>query len=46
VPRLGLDADVGMGALFVVHHPSDVHDDGAGGPGNDACNGGERRGTP
>jgi len=46
VPRLVLDADVGMGALFVVHNPSDVNDDGAGGAGNDACNGGERRGTP
>ncbi len=45
VPRLVLDADVGIGALFVVHHPSDVNDEGAGGPGNDACDP-ERRGTP
>ena len=47
VPRLVLDADVGMGALFVVHHPSDVNDDTAGGAGNDACAGvGGTRGTP
>jgi phage shock protein PspC (stress-responsive transcriptional regulator)/predicted membrane protein len=39
VTRLVLDADVGMGALFVVHHPSDVNDDTAGGAGNDACAG-------
>ena len=46
VPRLVLDAQVGMGALFVVHDPSDVNQD-AGGPGNDACDvGGGRRGTP
>ena len=46
VPRLVLDADVGMGALFVVHDPSDVDDENAGGPGNDACEERERRGAP
>ena len=44
VPRLVLDAHVGMGALEVVHDPGDVDgfdrygDRGLGGGGNDACN--------
>ena len=46
VPHLVLDAQVGMGALFVVHHPSDVNDDTASGTGNDACNARGVRATP
>ena len=46
VPHLVLDGEVGMGALFVVHDPSDVNDDTASGTGNDACNARGVRGTP